>query len=292
MCILSEVTLRRIAYKLSSSIHWPQTTRLTHTLTPAHTTATMVLILSKLAQLKLAVEAQSSLLTKTYSEETQAEALLFYINVHGTKALRIEAQYIGKELTDGLYIGKDPAGTLHYNDINDLKDGREVTYLVKRKQYDGKNYLWIGCYTTNSENYHAEFIAVDSADVVTTSGMDGYTHTATWKDLTMASATASVDKRSDESDIIVTIKSLKKKAKIPAPSDLSSASFHMEGTMWYKKLSDIPDGVNANFDRDSIVFMKSWYTSTDWTSFFIPYTAQEISITSAITLKNITWSDT
>lgn len=52
---------------------------------------------------------QFSLLKRQYKHNVPAEALFF--NVNGRKALRLEVPEIGKEFTDGLYIGK---GALFY----------------------------------------------------------------------------------------------------------------------------------------------------------------------------------
>ncbi|KAG8947164.1 hypothetical protein FRC00_009262, partial [Tulasnella sp. 408] len=97
-----------------------------------------------------------SLLKKDYKHNVPAEALFF--NVNGRKALRLEVPEIGKEFTDGLYIGKDPEGTFYYSNIESLDGRRTIKYKSYRiiNPFDNKACCHIKFYTTSEEVCHAE----------------------------------------------------------------------------------------------------------------------------------------
>ncbi|KAJ6532957.1 hypothetical protein B0H19DRAFT_1081159 [Mycena capillaripes] len=67
-----------------------------------------------------------------------ASALVF--KNKNTTAIRVEVPELGKELSDGEYIGIDPEGTLYYNDANSFKPGKvryKITAVTVTTQ-DGK----------------------------------------------------------------------------------------------------------------------------------------------------------
>lgn len=228
---------------------------------------------------RLADAASKTLISKDYRHDTRAEALLFRMsssdNTIVTKGLRLEAPDIGKEFTDNVPIGKDPAGVLYYDSLQDLKHGRHVTYQIKSKKHDGKEYMWIGFYKESVDNCHAEFVAHDYTRDVAAMGMNGYSHKGKWVDLSICTAAAIVDKRSDETSIILSAKGLVKSAKIPE-KDLNgkkvSGDFTVKGELWFKNIKDISSGVSASYNNDRIVFMRASYQDpTDFTAYFIPY---------------------
>ncbi|GJE94738.1 hypothetical protein PsYK624_109090 [Phanerochaete sordida] len=206
----------------------------------------------------------TGLLSYVYNHETPAEALLF----HGAhKALRIEAPDIGREFTDGMYIGTDPAGLLHFNDIEDLGIGRKVNYRIQRKVDGGRDYLWVGFYTDEPDSFLAEFLARDERSVVTAMQMDGHTASGEWQKLVMSTSTAVVDKRTDHSYITIDIPGLSMQARMTAPTALRRATFGAHGTLWFKDIRNITKGICANFNSDRMVFMESDSSSREFTAF-------------------------
>ncbi|GJE91246.1 hypothetical protein PsYK624_073950 [Phanerochaete sordida] len=261
--------------------------------------------LSELEELKRAVEASQALLSfsqdtrarsgllpkEEFSFQTPAEALLFN---SGQKALRLEAPFIGKEFTDKLYIGSDPAGLLYYNDLNDLGTERgEVQYHIEQRTEGKRAYLWIGFQAKDggTGSHHAVFIAFDNKRSVTALGLDGHKYTGKWEDLSISSSSALVDKRTDERFIKFDVPGIGKTAKMPAPNALIARGIRAKGTLWFKDISKLKRGISADFNGDRIVFMESALLSTDFTAYFIPFETHEISIESTFTINGVEWSD-
>jgi hypothetical protein len=239
---------------------------------------------------------QFEVLKNKYKHQVDGEALL--INA-GQKALRLEVPDIGKEFTDGVYIGKDPEGTLFYNHADSFDSAKTSKYKVDRyvNPFDSKVCAWIKFYHDKVESCHAEFLAYDPTETVKGCDMDGYTATGTWKDLVIGSATASIRKYDDETTMTVDVKVIKKQGTITdSQGVLKDQSVTVQGNLFFKDISQVSQGYYASYNNDRIVFYQSTYNSTDFTAYFVPFesSSTQLGIASSSTAEfsTITWTDT
>ncbi|KIO28042.1 hypothetical protein M407DRAFT_185604 [Tulasnella calospora MUT 4182] len=238
---------------------------------------------------------QFELLKNKYKYNVQGEAL--FINA-GNKALRLEVPDIGKEFTAGVYIGKDPEGTLYYNHADSF-DPRTVKFQVTRyvNPSDKKVCAWIKFYTDSIDDCHAEFLAYDPEGTVQACNMDGWETTGDWKNLEIGSATASVRKYDDTKTMTISVGPIKKKATITDSNNvLSGESVDVHGNLWFKDINTVSTGAYASYNNDRIVFYQSSWSSTDFTAYFIPFesSSNTLGVTAAKTTEfsGITWSNT
>ncbi|KIJ46000.1 hypothetical protein M422DRAFT_250424 [Sphaerobolus stellatus SS14] len=106
--------------------------------------------------------------------------------------------------------------------------------------------------------------------------MDNYSLTGRWDKLGIFSSLATVKKDSSNQRITITVDSIDKTGSWTAPYNvLQNASLFVDGTLYYKKLSDIGKEKFANYNDDRIVFHENDYTGRDFVS-FIPIKALRI----------------
>ncbi|PPQ69135.1 hypothetical protein CVT26_003583 [Gymnopilus dilepis] len=89
-------------------------------------------------------------LKQQYTEMKFAEALLFRSRDGTRRSLRVEADTIGLEFTDNVYLGvveipprppfgRDPEGFLFYNDLQNFTSGGNTTYQVTQEKNPADN---------------------------------------------------------------------------------------------------------------------------------------------------------
>ncbi|KAG8911493.1 hypothetical protein FRC01_005687, partial [Tulasnella sp. 417] len=217
----------------------------------------------------------------------------------GRKALRLEVPEIGKEFTDGAYIGKDPEGILFYNNADSFDATRSVKYQCSRyiNQFDNKVCCLVKFYTKDPKHCHAEFLAYDPEETVRSCAMDGYESSGNWKDLVLGSSTASIRKWDDDDTLEISIGPLRKKAIIrDSKGVLDGQSVAVQGNIHFKDINTISNGLFASYNDDRIVFYQSSFNSTDFTAFFVPFESSpnKLGIASSRTTEfsGITWSNT
>jgi len=229
-----------------------------------------------------------------YHHETAAFALLFK-NDHNTKAIRVEAPGLALEFTDGLYIGRDPEGVLHYNNAADLKRSGTHYYHVTKTLVDGDTYCQIEFrFGSSSGDPYAKFLAEDPTDAVNAAGMSNHSATGSWQRLSVSSTLATMKKTSSSQTLTVNLESDGKVGTWTLPSNvLKNVGFEIDGTFYYKKLSDIGKGIWANYNDDRVVFYENDWTGRDFTSFFIPLESNTSTLqahpSSTLTLQNGSW---
>ncbi|KAF5324260.1 hypothetical protein D9619_011235 [Psilocybe cf. subviscida] len=229
-----------------------------------------------------------------YNNVTAAFALLF--KNKNDKAIRVEAPGISLEFTDGLYIGRDPEGILHYNDVKDLQQTGTHYYHVAKTVVDGTTYCEIEFrFKSSSATPYAKFVAKDPTDAVNAAGMCDYSATGNWKHLSIGSSHATVTKSSSSQTITINADVIKKVGTWTAPDDvLKDTGFNIEGTFWYKESDDIKNGIWASYNDDRIVFYKDDLHSTNFTGFFIPLpsnlTTLQVFPSSTIIFSGISWA--
>jgi hypothetical protein len=253
--------------------------------------------------------------TKNYNHSTPAAALFFrnkeYFNNTIHQAIRVEVPELGKEFSDGEYIGKDPEGTFYYDAASDIRG--KVKAKVYKVTGNNQNYVHIKFYTSKESETYAEFVAeddgtVDAADMVkyTENGRDGK-----WSDLDAGSANATVYKRTSESKITLTAGSVSKEATLTLEFPLYTESamsddtegptvdknfpVNAKGTLHFKKLSDL-DSIKAkyaSYNNDRIVFYEDDVNSRTFVAYFIPLEESALGIASEKTVifSDVTWDN-
>ncbi|KAJ7044430.1 hypothetical protein C8F04DRAFT_643694 [Mycena alexandri] len=243
----------------------------------------------------------TEILGKFYKNNVPASALV--INNPATKALRLEVPELGKEFSDGEYIGKDPEGVLYYNDIKDFKYSSYHITAVTVTVQDGTNsittkFMRIKFFVDKEQDCYAEFVAKDPAGVAANLGTNGLTKKGDWSNLDIGCATAVITKSAHESTIKVTARSIHKKATIPLSStddaSLIAQAIDVKGNLYFKDTSTIDTGIFANWNNDRVVFYHDNEYSTDFMAYFIPFESctGELGVQVADTkiLKDVKWT--
>ncbi|CAK5282724.1 unnamed protein product [Mycena citricolor] len=221
-----------------------------------------------------------------YKHAVQAEALLFN---NGRRALRLEVPDIGKEFTDGLYIGKDPEGTFYYNYADNF-DRTGIKYKTYRyvNKIDNKTCAWIKFYTESENQCFAEFLGVDADESVRGCNMDAYEGTGSWKDMNLGAVTCFIRKYDDQSRITISCPAIKATATITDTNNvLRGKSVKVGGNLHFKDIDTVKRGRYASYNNDRIVFYESTAVSTDFTAFFVPYESAQstLEVSSASTAE-------
>ncbi|KAJ7890123.1 hypothetical protein B0H14DRAFT_3429184 [Mycena olivaceomarginata] len=191
--------------------------------------------------------ATFSTLQNNYKYNVAASTLLFS-NLHN-KAIRVEVPDLGKEFSDSNYTGRDPEGTLYYNDLDSFDTSRKnVNYTVLK------------------------FLAEDPTGSVAAMGMDGYTFHGSWRDLDICCGTAMIRKYDDETTITVTVGTIHKTATIKDTAGyLQGKSVDVKGNLYFKDIAKLGDGIYASWNDDRVVFYYNDWVGTDFTAYFIPF---------------------
>ncbi|CAK5272784.1 unnamed protein product [Mycena citricolor] len=229
-----------------------------------------------------------SQLRSKWAGSSNAEALFFKASGM-SPAMRLEVPELGREFTDGLYIGTDPAGTVFYDtaDSFDIKDSDPVYY--KAEQYyneaDSKWCAWVRFYRENVENPHAEFLAYDPQQTVTNTGIDKKsTCQGKWTLLKIGVATTTVRKLADESKITFTVDSVNLKAVIHTGSQSFNPKSvnYLSGLLYFKDMNTVKSGTCANYNNDRVVFYRN-RNEIDFTAYFVPYLDPNLTLGSTDT---------
>ncbi|KAJ7616079.1 hypothetical protein FB45DRAFT_935247 [Roridomyces roridus] len=242
-------------------------------------------------------------ITSKLHNQTVAAALLFQ-DKYGAKAVRIEAQDLGKEFTDHAWIGTDPEGLLYYNSRDDFepqdeRQGGKVSanYIVHRIQDGGDNYVNIKFWREGDTEAQAfaEFIGKDPANLVDAYGMGEYSSKGDWVNLDISICTAFVRKISTENKITLTIDSLDGKTAVWNDNGkLDGVAVAVNGNLSFKKYGDLKTGLYAKYNNDHIVFYNNDNVGTDFSAYFIPYDdwPKHLGIESYDTqvFSGVTWS--
>lgn len=232
-----------------------------------------------------------------YDYTVPAEALLVNFNNH--KGLRVEAPTIGLEFSDGQYLGGDPEGILSYKSLDDFQIGQAGSkYQISTIPYKEGVCLHISFYHRDPNRPFAEFLAEDTTNTVSRNSMESFGSSGSWNKLVLGSATATVTKISDESDITLTVDTIRKKATWNTDgSPIADLPVTAHGTLYFKDLNSINGGVSVNYNSDRLVFHVNWLTSKDFTAYFIPFDASGANIKGLnnptdYEFKNVvTWSE-
>ncbi|KAJ7722707.1 hypothetical protein B0H16DRAFT_1599978 [Mycena metata] len=243
----------------------------------------------------------TEILGKFYKNNVPASALV--INNPATKALRLEVPELGKEFSDGEYIGKDPEGVLYYNDVKDFKYSSYHITAVTVTVQDGTNsittkFMRIKFFVDKEQDCYAEFVAKDPAGVAANLGTNGLTKKGDWSNLDIGCATAVITKSANASTITVKARSIHKKATIQLSStddaSLIAQAIDVKGNLYFKDTSTIDTGIFANWNNDRVVFYHDNDYSTDFTAYFIPFESSKgelgVQVADTKILKDVKWT--
>jgi hypothetical protein len=143
---------------------------------------------------------------------TSGEAL-FFKNVHGTPAFRLEVPGEHLEFAYGTYIGKDPHGDLYFrrDELDKLKKGGLVDASFSVKQvvensgtFTERTYAHVKFYVPGSDTILGEFLARDENRQLSDSGIRQETLITggTWEDAIWTHSSGQVKKSGAQFDIV------------------------------------------------------------------------------------------
>jgi len=230
-----------------------------------------------------------------YKHTVPGEALFFS---HGThRALRLEAESIGVEFADSTWLGSDPEGILSYNDLNVFHVGdpkKPATYVIDQVTYKNAPCAHIIFHHGDPTRPFAEFLAEDPTNAAGRNGMIGYGATGFWNKLNLGSATATVYKDSDSNSVTLTAPSIHKTATWSvAGSAVAPEDVDVQGTVYFKDLTTVTNGLIANYSSDRVVFYNSVH-SYDFVAYFIPFEdggvgGQSLKLATDTEFLNVAW---
>jgi len=198
-------------------------------------------------------------LAKKYKNYAPAAALFYWDN-GATHGVRVEAPSILKEFVDNVAWGKDPEGTLFFNEIKDLDNDPtdEDDYSHYNVYYNtgvqaSQQAVVVQFYADTQGSFFAEFVGKDPSRAVT------YTLEARkgrFLPLNSGSASAHVKKKSSESKVIVKIAAIGKEVIFDLPNNFAAQDIDVWGNLTFKKLSDLKSGTLSvvNYNDDRILF--------------------------------------
>ncbi|KAJ7753580.1 hypothetical protein B0H16DRAFT_1544632 [Mycena metata] len=222
-----------------------------------------------------------------YKEMTPAAALIYGGVGWGEGSVCVVAPAILKEFIDGVEFGKDPEGTLFFNDIKDLDSN---SYYNAFNISGGGVVLQFYADLESTECY-AQFVAKDANRAW---GWGISCKKGSWKELEGGSAAAHVKKPSNESSITITINAIGKTVKFPV--ELGDTVINIRGNLLFKNLSKLTSGTTSfvNYHDDRIIFLPK-SGSKDFTAVFIPTDKPEespfFSSDFESNAADATWSD-
>ncbi|GJJ06947.1 hypothetical protein Clacol_001143 [Clathrus columnatus] len=199
-----------------------------------------------------------------YDQQTAADLLLFR-NENGVKALRLEAPGIAKEFSDNVYIGKDPPGSLYYNDVADFSRGGNHRYIVSKYTNNrGKVFIIVKFSSDSKSNYALR-------NALQTSQMDGYSHSGSWGELLNSNTPATLTKSSNSNNLMLTLDRVQRVANwTDSAQNFRGYSINIKGSANFKDIRTLPKGVWARCNHDRAVFYESDYLSKDLIAWFLP----------------------
>ncbi|TCD68710.1 hypothetical protein EIP91_009994 [Steccherinum ochraceum] len=154
-----------------------------------------------------------------YTYTAAASALFFFSDAgQEEQGVRIEAPEIMKEFVDKVTFGRDPVGTLFYNNIDDIQGATKynVTYSQTSVPNDDACVV-VQFFGHTQGKFYAEFVGRDPARTVWWT-VDGTQHRGgSWNSLALTTATAYVYKRSTESNVSITITPIRKQVSFDLP---------------------------------------------------------------------------
>ncbi|KAF9544209.1 hypothetical protein CPC08DRAFT_799885 [Agrocybe pediades] len=215
-----------------------------------------------------------------FSDQVPAAALLWWwLDTADKFGVRVEVPTLGKEFSNGMYIGRDPEGTLFFNDPDDFHgenssaDPLKCKYDVYYNNNASSPAFVIQWYTTNASEAFAKFVAKDPNRVAKNliNSADG-----SWSDANASESFARITKQSSSNTWTMTIPSIHKKVTLPTNSaSITNRPAHNQrvdtmGILVWKDINKIEKGVYADYRDDRIVFTETNEWSVDFCAFFLP----------------------
>ncbi|GJJ08081.1 hypothetical protein Clacol_002288 [Clathrus columnatus] len=151
-----------------------------------------------------------------YDQQTAADLLLFR-NENNLKALRLEAPGIAKEFSDGVYIGKDPPGSLYYDNVSDFEQyqsGTDVNHRYKVTKYtNSKNKVFIIVkFSSDTKTDYALFKGGDARNALTASQMENHSNYGNWGELLNSNTPATLTKSSGQNNLTLSLNKVQRVA--------------------------------------------------------------------------------
>ncbi|KAF8325387.1 uncharacterized protein EI90DRAFT_3128739 [Cantharellus anzutake] len=228
-----------------------------------------------------------------YSWSAGASALFYFSNPDGNEeqGVRIEAPEILKEFIDNVAYGRDPVGTLFYNNIDDIRGKTKYNVIYSDTSVKDENAAVIVQFFGSNENqgnFYAEFVGRDPARTVWWI-VDGTTHKGgEWHPLKLTTSTAFVGKKSNENKVNITLAAIGKQVSFDLPAGYGTGkNISVWGNLSTNDIKKIKKGTRSvvDYNNDRILFYPQ-NRSKDLTAVFIPLETKDSDATA---LGNFRW---
>ncbi|KAF8637473.1 hypothetical protein AX16_010801 [Volvariella volvacea WC 439] len=152
-------------------------------------------------------------------------------------------------------------------------DGSAVThhYKVYTTSAKGKTWVITECRRDSDTDAYAKFIAEDPVNSPYTTG--------SWVKLIRGSSIATVEKESRNATITLYADAIKKKATWYSGTALfQPKGFTVDGNIYFKDFSKLPNAKYANYNGDRIVFYENDWTGRDFVAFVCIATSRYLKL--------------
>jgi len=219
-----------------------------------------------------------------YKESAAASALFYFSNAdgHEEQGVRIEAPEIMKEFVDKVTYGRDPVGTLFYNDIGDIQGTTKYNVIFSDSSVsDADACVIVQFFGSTQGKFYAEFVGKNPSRSVWWI-VDGTKHSGgDWNLLKLVTSTSYVYKRSTESKVTITVGPIGKQVTFDIPSGQDTGkNVSVYGNLSTNALAKLVKGTKnvVNWNNDRIVLYPQ-NGSTDMTAVFIPLETRDADVT-------------
>jgi len=184
--------------------------------------------------------------------------------------LRVECPTLHREFVHTVSVGKDPEGTLFFDDVEDLGDIDGTKYNVFFNTGKGIEKAIVVQFLTPKGAPYAEFVGKDPHNQVT--ALVTEQPGGAWRELEQATAAGHVSKNRREATIDMVFAALNKKVSFDVPNDTGRSGIRkVPGTLTFRNINDIAPGTSSvvDYSNDRIVFYKD-VSATDFVAMFVP----------------------
>ncbi|KAG6374196.1 hypothetical protein JVT61DRAFT_4850 [Boletus reticuloceps] len=227
-----------------------------------------------------------------FDNHDAAQAQFWTAGRHNNEpGLRITIPERGYEFSNGAYIGRDPVGMFHYDDLSDIDShiGRQTKFKVTTKGSGTNTYVNVIFYKDDDVPF-GRFVGRDPAQVAMANGFVdktergktgmGKTGMGKWTQPGFGSTTATFHKDSGSSTAYITGKPAHLMAKFKlAGDDIVGKKIDVKGRLRYHNEDLVGGGVRMRWNTDHFVFFRDdvFDHASDYTAYFMAFNDTELT---------------
>lgn len=186
------------------------------------------------------------------------------------RGLRVECPTLHREFVHTVSVGKDPEGTLFFDDVDELGDIDGTLYNVFFNTARGVDRTIVVQFLTPKGTPYAEFVGKDPHNNVTT--LVTQQSGGAWRELEQGTSAGHVAKTARETTVTMTFAAINKTVTFDVPDNKSRGAIKkIPGTLTFRNISQIASGTTSvvDYSKDRIVFYKD-ASATDFVAMFVP----------------------